>query len=112
MSNGNVKLTQRGQRIGGLIIALIGISATVWTWYTAFFDGYFYVFASMVFPAFLIVGLGLILFPDYKTERITRGEDISGMEGLQLLTARWWAILVVALVLSFANFLFLKFFGN
>lgn len=111
MNDENVKFTRRGQQIGGLIIALIGISATSWTWYTAFFLNYFYVFASMIFPAFLVFGLGLIMFPDYKTERISRGEDISKLEGLQLLTFRWWAILIISLVLSFANNIFLKFFG-
>jgi len=51
------------------------------------------------------------MFPDYKTERISRGEDISRLEGLQLLTFRCWAILIISLVFSFVNYIFLKFFG-
>lgn len=106
------KFTRRGQQFAGLFISVVSLAATFWTWYTAFFQNYFYVSASMIFPAFFVIGLGLILFPDYKTERIARGEDISQIEGLQLLTARWWAILVIALVFSFANIIFLKFFGG
>lgn len=88
------------------------LAATGWTWWTAVFHGYFYVYASLIFPAFAVVGLGLLLFPDYKTERLARGEDISQMEGIKLLTPRWWTVLTAAFVSSFANFIFLKFFGS
>jgi ABC-type Fe3+-siderophore transport system permease subunit len=103
--------TRRGQQIAGLCIFAVCSAATVWVWYTAFFQGYFYIKASMIFPALAVVGLGSVLFPDYKTERIARGEDISEMEGIKLLTVRWWAILAIALVCSFANFIFLKSLG-
>ena len=66
----------------------------------------------MIFPPFLFVGLGLILFPDYKTERIARGEDISRMEGISLLTARWWIILIIGLIAGFGNFALLYFGGR
>jgi ABC-type Fe3+-siderophore transport system permease subunit len=102
--------TRRGQQIFGLIMFAISLAATIWIWYMAFVQGYIYVYASLIFPAFAVIGLGLVLFPDYKTERIARGEDISGMEGIQLFTTRWWAILVIALVSSLGNFAFLKFF--
>lgn len=87
-------------------LSLIGI---VGTWYLALSKGYFYAMPSAACPAFLFVGLGLIVFPDYKTERVARGEDISELSGTQLLTARWWAILIVGLAAGFGNFLLLKF---
>lgn len=110
--NEQKSFTRRGQQIGGLVMFGVCLAATIWVWWTAFFQGYFYVYASLIFPAFAVVVLGLILFPDYKTERIARGEDVSEVEGIKLLTARWWAILVIALVCSFANFVFLKFSGS
>jgi len=96
------------QQLGGLFIALIGAGFTAWNWRTALNEGYYYLKASMIFPAFCVVGLGLILFPGYKEERIARGEDISGMNGRELITARWWAILVVALVMGFGNYFLLS----
>ena len=43
----------------------------------------------MLFPAVFVLGVALILFPGYKEERIARGEDISGLQGWQLITPRW-----------------------
>jgi ABC-type Fe3+-siderophore transport system permease subunit len=96
------------QQLGGLSIALIGAGFTAWTWRTALNEGYYYVRSSMVFPAVCVVGLGLIFFPGYRDERIARGEDISEMNGWKLITARWWAILVVALVGGVGNYFLLS----
>ncbi|MBO0860792.1 MAG: hypothetical protein J2P21_20365 [Chloracidobacterium sp.] len=62
----------------------------------------------MAFPAFCVVGLGLILFPGYREERVARGEDISKLDGLKLITARWWGILVVALVVGIGNYILIS----
>lgn len=96
------------QRLGGFLIAAIGGVGTVWTWQRALSEGYFYLKASMVLPAFLVVGLALIAIPGYKEERIERGEDISGLSGVELITPRWWVVLVVALSAGFGNFLLLN----
>lgn len=95
------------QQLGGLFIALLGGGYTAWGWYTALTQGYYYRQASMIFPAFCILGLGLIFFPGYKEERLARGEDISGLSGSQLLTPRWWVILGLALAAGLANWLLL-----
>ena len=63
--------------------------------------------ASVLMPVFLVIGLALIAMPGYKEERIARGEDISGVSGVELITPRWWAVLAVALVAGFGNFLLL-----
>ena len=102
--------TRRQQQFGGLFIFILSLAFIIATWYMAFFKGYFYLKASLIFPPFLFLGLGLILFPDYRAERTVRGEDISELSGLHLLTARWWAILVVGLLAGFGNFILLRFF--
>ena len=96
------------QRWGGVFIALLGGGFTAWEWYTRLQRGYFYDKASVIFPAFLGLGIGLILFPGYKEERLARGEDISELTGTQLLTPRWWGILVCALAAGFGNYLLLR----
>jgi ABC-type Fe3+-siderophore transport system permease subunit len=96
------------QQLGGLLIAVVGGGVTAWTWYTALAEGHFSRKASMLFPAFFVLGLGVIIFPGYKDERTARGEDISGRQGLHLLTARWRAILVVALVAAAVNYALLS----
>jgi hypothetical protein len=96
------------QQLGGAFIALLGVGFTGWTWYTALEEGYYYEKASMIFPVFAVFGLGVIFFPGYKEERIARGEDISHLSGAQLITPRWWAILVVGLLAGFGNYILLR----
>lgn len=62
----------------------------------------------MIFPAFFIIGLGLVFFRGYREERIMRGEDISQLQGLKLLTARWRIILAIALAAGALNFYLLS----
>ncbi len=99
---------RRKQQLGGLLMVLVGGGFTGWTWYTALTGEYYFRKASMLFPAFCVLGLGMILFPSYKEERLARGEDLSGLSGAQLLTPRWWIIVVLALMAGFGNYLMLS----
>ncbi len=92
------------QQLGGLLIALVGGGGTAWMWNTAVREGYFYPKASMLLPAFCVLGLGLMLFPGYKEERTARGEDITGLTGMRLITPRWWVILTLALAAGVTNY--------
>ena len=96
------------QKLGGLVFGVIGAGFTAWNWYTALHEGYFYQKTSMIFPAILVLGLGLFLFPAYREERIARGEDISEMQGLSLITPRWWIIIALAAVAGCADYLLLS----
>ena len=100
------------QRLGGLCIAMLGVGFTGWSWYTTFYRGYFYFKASMLFPAFSVLGLGIIIFPGYREERIARGEDISRIHGWKLITPRWWSILIIALLAGGANYVLLSSLGH
>ena len=96
------------QQLGGLFFVLLGGGFWAWGWYTAINKGYYGRNASMLFPAVFFLGIGLLAFPGYKEERIARGEDIAGLSGIQLLTPRWWAILVVALIAGLGNYILLS----
>ncbi|WP_208099092.1 hypothetical protein [Nostoc sp. 106C] len=93
------------ERFGGFFIASIAAALTIWNWDLALHKGYFYLKVSIIGPSFFVLGLGLILFPGYQQERIARGEDITNLKGLELLTPRWWAILVISLGLGLGNWL-------
>ncbi len=104
-------MTYRGlQRLAGGAIALVGTAGTAWSWYTTLARDYFNFAAGTAFPMFIVLGLGLLLSPDYRTERLARGEDLSTLEGTALITPRWWTILVLALLLGFGNHGVLRFF--
>jgi hypothetical protein len=96
------------QQLGGLCIAILGAGWTAWSWHTALNEGYYYRRASVVFPMFCVMGLGIVIFPGCKQERVDRGENISGMKGWELITARWWAIVAMAIVAGFGNYFLLS----
>ena len=96
------------QRVGGFLIAATGIGFTIWTWHDATTTGFFSVRAALLFPAFSVVGLALLLVPGYKEERRARGEDTSRMKGWRLITKRWWFILAIALGAGFFNLWYLQ----
>lgn len=95
------------QRLGGLLLMLVGGGVTAWMWYTTLTQGSYPKKASMFFPAVCVVGLGLLLFPGYKEERLARGEAISQLSGARLLTPRWRVTLVLALIAGVVNHLLL-----
>jgi hypothetical protein len=101
-------VSRQQERFGGIFIATMGTILTVWNWQSALSNGRFYIKAAMLGTAFVAIGLGLILFPGYKTERIERGEDISQLTGAALITPRWWGILAIALGSGFINLAALK----
>lgn len=102
-------ISRRKQQFGGLLLFCLGFAGIVGTWYAALFKGYFYFTISVIFPVICLVGLGTIIFPDPKTERISRDEDVSELSSLQMMTGRWRAIFIVGLLAGFGNFLLLKF---
>jgi hypothetical protein len=101
-------VSRRMERLGGLFIATMGTLLTGWNWYLALAEGRFYLNAALLGPAFAIIGLGLILFPGYRNERIERGEDISQLSGAALITPRWWGIMAISLGSGLINLAVLK----
>jgi hypothetical protein len=100
-------LMQLKQKLFGLFLILLGAAFTAWCWYTAFYKGYFYPKASMLFPACIVIGLGLIIFPGYREERVARGEDITCLSGFRMITPRWWIIIIIGLVTGCVNYFLL-----
>lgn len=101
--------SRTAQRFGGAVIAVLGIAGTIWIWNSALDEGKFSFKGSMLMPGAFILGIGMILFPNYKDERVARGEDISKLSGFELITPRWWIVVVVALAAGAVNFALLKY---
>jgi hypothetical protein len=84
------------QGVFGLLIAALGGWMTWLAWHQAARDAEFSLRASFLGPAFVVLGFGLAAFGGYREERLARGESLEGLEGLRLLTPRWWGVLVLA----------------
>ena len=91
------------ERLGGLFTITLSGSALVWMWSTAMSKHYFYPKLVGIMTAFFIVGVGLLIFGGYRSERLEKGEDISKLIGLKLLTPRWWVVLVISIIGAFIN---------
>lgn len=90
------------QGVAGLFIAGCGLFMSWIAWHQTVRDAKFSMRGSMLGPAFVVIGLGLAAFGGYKEERLARGESLDGLEGMQLLTPRWWGVLVLSLVAAAA----------
>ncbi|MBV9774148.1 MAG: hypothetical protein JO040_09380 [Gemmatimonadetes bacterium] len=81
------------QRAGGAFILACGALVAWMAWRQAATGAEFSMKGSFLGPAFAVLGLGLILWPGYREERLARGESLDALEGMRLLTPRWWGIL-------------------
>lgn len=79
---------KRQRQIIGVVMTFSALGGNIWVWFAAFFYGHIYKLANLTLPGVFIVGLGFIFFDLRETERIKRGEDISGLDSFQLITAR------------------------
>ena len=90
------------QGIAGVFIAAVGGWMTWLAWHQTVRDAEFSLRASFLGPAFVVLGLGLAAFGGYREERLARGESLEGLDGMQLLTPRWWGVLVLSLAAAAA----------
>ena len=106
-------LSRQNERLSGLVILLSGlwVSYHFWAWSQNQTGIYAYFIAESLGPVFVILGAALIIFPSYRRERIQKGEDIRSLHGLALLTPRWRAVLIVALVVEIPYMYFIGFFN-
>jgi membrane associated rhomboid family serine protease len=95
------------QQLGGLFIAALGVFLTWQVWQVAH-TGQYFMSVGAAGPAFAVMGLALVAFPDSRTERRARGESLVGREGWALLTPRWRIVSVIGIVLTVGYFFFLK----
>lgn len=99
--------TRSIQQFGGAVIALISAWLSIWISHQPLTENPHILKGAVLFPAFTVIGIGLIFCPGYREERLARGEDISGIHGRRWITARWWAILVLALFMGIGHLMLL-----
>jgi len=107
-STGQKPVSRARQQLGGVFILAVAVGMAAIAWRQAHAEPKFSLMGAFLGPAFAAVGIGLLLWPGYREERIARGEDVSGLEGAALITPRWWAILGAGLLAGAAYTLALR----
>lgn len=102
--------SRKSEILGGCIIFVTSLGIYIYNLYLISNQKYFYPKAMSIVAAMMIVGLGLIIFPSYRRERINRGENIEELQGLKLLTTKWWGILILSILTALCNFFYFVFF--
>ena len=91
------------QRILGLILFILGLSLTLWFWVRGVSQGYIYINASMLFPAFMIMGIGFLAFPiDPKALKEKWG--VEKIESVGQIPGIWWIIIALSIVVGIGNY--------
>jgi hypothetical protein len=91
-----------GQRVAGLFFLALGGGITAWLWYTALNEGYYYVKAAALFPAFAVLGLFMMLFP-LDFDRLYAEHGVDKPDKLAHYPLSWKLGLVVAILAGLAN---------
>jgi hypothetical protein len=99
---------RRQERLNGVVIAVMGTLLTVGHWHSVLSKGRFSQKLAILGPVLAIIGLALIIFPGYRSERLARGEDLEQLSGAALITARWWGVLAIAVGCGLINLAALK----
>jgi hypothetical protein len=100
--------TRRMERLCGVFMAVTGTLLIVGNWHLALSQRRFYPKVAILGPVLTIIGLGLIIFPGYRAERLARGEDLDRLSGAALITSRWWGVLAIAVGSGLINLAALK----
>ena len=95
--------SKRSQRIFGLLLFILGTAFTAWIWSRGINQNYIYINASMLFPAFIIMGLGLILFP-FDSQELQEKWGSDKIESIGQVPGVWWVIIVISILIGIGNY--------
>jgi hypothetical protein len=94
--------SKSGQRLAGVVFLAGGVGFTIWSWHDALTEGYYYPRMAAFFPAFAVVGLGMVLFLiDRDCLRAEHGVDRP--RSLAHYPLEWKILFVVALAAGLGN---------
>lgn len=91
-----------GQRLVGVLLLAVAAGFTAWVWYTALTEGSYYRKAAAIFPAFVVIGLGMALFP-IDVDKLRAKHSVEHIQSFRQLPLAWKVLLFVALVAGFGN---------
>lgn len=95
------------QRILGLFLFILGLTLTLWLWFKGVDQKYIYINASMLFPAFMIMGIGFLVFPIDPRE-MKKKWGVEKIESVGQIPGVWWIIIVLSILIGIGNYFILS----
>lgn len=95
--------SKKSQRIFGSILFVVGLAVTAWIWNKGINQNYIYINASMLFPAFMVMGLGLILFP-FDPQELKEKWGVDKIESIGQVPGIWWVIIAISILIGIGNY--------
>ena len=92
------------QQIIGLVLLFLGLAAAAAAWVGPLGGDPRIRPIIAAFFALAVLGGGMLILPSPRQERLGRFEDLWDMSALQMITARWWVVIAVALAVGGANY--------
>ena len=101
--------SKAGQRVGGMILFVIGAGVTVWTWHSALNGESFYPSIGALGTAFAAYALFMIVFPmDIELLRIEHGVPKPDKLKFRHFPLLWKIITVIALTAGMIDLIALE----
>ncbi len=85
------------EQLYGAFAVIVGTYLTYIVWNSAV-NNESYLSIGIAGPAFIIVGLALLIIPSYRLERIAKGEQPDQAQAVKMLTPKWWVVLGICLL--------------
>ena len=95
------------QRLFGLLLFVLGLSLTLWFWFRGVNQDYIYINASMLFPAFMIMGIGFLAFP-IDPQEMKRKWGVEKIESVGQIPGIWWIIIALSILIGIGNYFVLS----
>ena len=90
------------QRFVGLFLFVLGLLFTYFGWETAVHEGVYRKFSSMFFPAFAVLGFGLLAFP-IDGKKLKEKFGVDKPQTIKQYPAVWKIILIIAILAGILN---------
>ena len=91
------------QRTIGMLLFILGLAVTLWSWKSGVGQNYISINISMLFPALMVMGLGLLIFP-VDPQKLREKWGVDKIESIGQVPGTWWIIIAISILVGIGNY--------
>ena len=92
------------QKMVGLVALVLGLAAAAAAWGAPLGGDPRIRLIVAACAALVVLGGAMLILPGPREERLARFEDLWDMSSFQMITARWWVVIALALAVGGGNY--------